>query len=67
MGVIVEEYLGRRTDTTTPLIPVISKSGALCPFTSKKCIKVSKGQKPLCTLRLSTGEAWISCEFRLLP
>ena len=74
MAVIVAEYLGVRTDATTPIQPIrIYKDGdgagtptLDCPFKNSHCQKAKKGEKPICSLRDSvTKVIWIVCPSRL--
>ena len=66
MAVIVAEYLGQRTDITTPDIEAVaSRSGALCPFMDSSCAKVNKGQEPICSVYETNKGFWIVCEHRL--
>lgn len=65
MGVSVAEYLGQRTDVTTPtIIPITTKTP--CPFSSgNACMKTGKGKNPVCGVRKEDGTYWIVCENRL--
>ena len=65
MGVSVAEYLGQRTDVTTPNIaPVLVKTP--CPFSSgNNCMKTGGGKNPICSVRKDDGTYWIVCENRL--
>jgi hypothetical protein len=67
MGVSIAEYFGQRTDVSTPIIqPVTSASqDKKCPFMDKDCAKVSKGLKPVCSVRKHNGDIWIVCRDRL--
>jgi hypothetical protein len=67
MGVSIAEYFGQRTDVPTPVIqPVTAVSpNKTCPFMNKECAKVSKGLKPVCSVRKHNGDIWIVCRDRL--
>lgn len=78
MGVSVAEYLGQRTDVTTPTIqPAIMpppKSQRAnwdgecptCPFTSgNPCKKLNSGYEPVCSVRKTDGTLWLNCSDRL--
>lgn len=66
MSVSVAEYLGQRTDISTPVIsPVPNRAGARCPFMNDLCSKVQEGYKPICSVRKRDGIIWIVCRHRL--
>jgi hypothetical protein len=67
MGVSIAEYFGQRTDVLNPVIePVkIASVDRICPFMDKECAKVSKGIKPVCSVRKHNGDIWIVCRDRL--
>jgi hypothetical protein len=68
MPVIVAEYLGIRTDSVNPILPIQelqSKPKLPCPFRNSHCLKAAKGQQPVCSVRDTNGELWIVCEHRL--
>jgi hypothetical protein len=67
MGVAIAEYFGQRTDVATPIIQPVSRSSRnkLCPFMNKDCAKISKGLKPVCSVRKRNGDIWIVCRDRL--
>ena len=68
MLVIVAEYLGIRTDSVNPILPIQelqSKPKLPCPFRNSHCLKAAKGQQPVCSVRDTNGELWIVCEHRL--
>lgn len=68
MPVIVAEYLGVRTDTVSPILPIKdlqAKPKLPCPFRNSHCLKTAKGQQPVCSVRDTNGELWIVCEHRL--
>jgi hypothetical protein len=67
MGVTIAEYFGQRTDIESPVIqPVTADSrDRTCPFMNKECAKVSKGLKPVCSVRKRNGDIWIVCRDRL--
>ena len=67
MGVSIAEYFGQRTDVLTPIIlPATADSRVKkCPFMDKECAKISKGLKPVCSVRKRNGDIWIVCRDRL--
>lgn len=68
MPVSVAEYLGMRTDSAISLNPVPNLAGKpreICPFRNSHCLKTAKGQRPVCSVRDTSGEIWIVCEHRL--
>ena len=67
MGVTVAEYLGVRVDAPFPIPPVAVaiKPVCSCPFRNHNCLKTSKGQHPVCSVRDADGLLWIVCEHRL--
>lgn len=66
MPVTVAEYLGQRTDIEQPTIePVLDKRTASCPFMNSNCYKITEGNKPVCSVRKTSGELWITCRHRL--
>lgn len=67
MGVSIAEYFGQRTDVLTPVIKPVTRTSASkkCPFMDKDCAKVSKGLKPVCSVRKRNGDIWIVCRDRL--
>ena len=68
MPVQVAEYLGIRTDSAVNIVPVAelhTKPDVPCPFRNDKCLKVMKGQHPVCSVRNSSGDLWVVCEHRL--
>jgi hypothetical protein len=67
MGVSIAEYFGQRTDVEAPVIqPVTAVStDKMCPFMNRECAKVSKGLKPVCSVRKRNGDIWIVCRDRL--
>ncbi|MCL2129773.1 MAG: hypothetical protein FWH35_05400 [Treponema sp.] len=67
MGVCIAEYFGQRTDVPDPvIIPINSASHEKkCPFMHKECAKISKGLKPVCSVRKRNGDIWIVCRDRL--
>ena len=60
----VAEYLGQRTDVAEPVI-LSAIAGAMCPFMSGACSKVTQGNKPICSVRGADGIIWIACRNRL--
>lgn len=63
----VGEYLGIDIQRRVPLA-VDSSSGVQkdCPFRSTPCVKLKKGQAPVCSVRSPKDESlWIVCEHRL--
>lgn len=77
MAISVTEYLGHRTDIDTPSIQVQSAGNKTCPFNGLPCEKITKGNKPICSIRnyrrkrtiphdlLDEYPFWIVCEHRL--
>lgn len=73
MPVTVAEYLGVRTDSGIPIMPIpVSKKRdgekpiLPCPFKNSHCDKAARGDKPVCSLRDSrSGSLWIVCSHRL--
>lgn len=77
MAISVTEYLGKRTDLDNAQIAPHSAENDICPFYGKRCEKIIKGLKPVCSIRnfgrkteLSQDEyndypIWIVCENRL--
>ena len=67
MGVSIAEYFGKRTDVLTPVIEPVTRVSVnkKCPFMDKECAKVSKGLKPVCSVRKHNGDIWIVCRDRL--
>ena len=65
MAVKVAEYFGFRTEQEEITIqPVVDKT-AICPFMNDICVKVSQGNKPVCSVRRNDGDIWIVCRHRL--
>jgi hypothetical protein len=67
MTVTVAEYLGIDVKSGKSVPPVSGGKGTQvpCPFRAGSCSKVSKGNKPVCSVRDGSGELWIVCEHRL--
>ncbi|MCL2228117.1 MAG: restriction endonuclease [Oscillospiraceae bacterium] len=67
MGVSIAEYFGQRTDISTPIIMPVTKDSQIkkCPFMNKDCAKLSRGLKPVCSVRKRNGDIWIVCRDRL--
>jgi hypothetical protein len=67
LGVHIAEYFGQRTDVLTPAIQPVTKAlqNRKCPFMDKECAKISKGLKPVCSVRKRNGDIWIVCRDRL--
>ena len=67
MGVSVAEYLGINVENGSQIFPAVGgKSESVpCPFRQGSCDKVSKGNKPICSVRDSSGVIWIVCQHRL--
>jgi hypothetical protein len=73
MSVQVAEYLGIRTDSTSPIVAIPANKalfqrpkGIPCPFREGSCSKLTSGNKPVCAVRdKSTNKIWITCEHRL--
>jgi hypothetical protein len=64
MSVKIAEYLGHKTDIDKPIVkPAIGLQK--CPFMDDICIKLSQGNKPVCTVRKTNGDLWIVCRNRL--
>lgn len=73
MPVIVAEYLGIRTDRNIKIEPIHiiknkmddSKHTVECPFRNALCDKITRGNKPICSLRdVGSGALWIVCPHR---
>lgn len=60
------EYLGVDISKHN-LLPIISstKPTEPCPFRRSSCVKLRKGQAPVCSVRNPRGGLWIVCEHRL--
>ena len=67
MGVAIAEYFGQRTDIVSPVIMPVTRTSKnrQCPFMDKECAKISKGLKPVCSVRKRNGDIWIVCRDRL--
>jgi len=67
MGVSIAEYFGQRTDILEPIIQPVTEGSMRkkCPFMDKECAKISKGLKPVCSVRKRNGDIWIVCRDRL--
>ena len=67
MTVTVAEYIGIDVKRAKRVEPVSGGKGTYvpCPFRDGPCSKVSKGNKPICSVRDGSGELWIVCEHRL--
>jgi hypothetical protein len=67
MAVSVAEYLGINVESGTHIFPAVSgkKAKVPCPFRQGHCDKVSKGNKPVCSVRDGSGTLWIVCQHRL--
>ena len=67
MAVSVAEYLGIDVENGNQIFPAVSGSGTNvpCPFREGVCDKVSKGNKPVCSVRDGSGTLWIVCQHRL--
>lgn len=63
----VGEYLGKDISIGSPKgFDSDSKVEADCPFRSTPCVKLKKGQAPVCSVRSPKDESlWIVCEHRL--
>lgn len=63
MAVRVAEYFGQKTENNpNALFPVFKGN---CPFMNDTCVKLSQGNKPVCTVRRNDGSVWIVCRHRL--
>jgi len=67
MAISIAEYFGKRTDVLIPVIEPVTKTSIdkICPFMNKECAKVTKGLKPVCSVRKHNGDIWIVCRDRL--
>jgi hypothetical protein len=66
MPIKVAEYLGQRTDIDDPIIqPCLKKGKYSCPFMNSTCDKVKTGYSPICSVRKTSGELWLTCRHRL--
>ncbi|OGX19814.1 MAG: hypothetical protein A3K83_00140 [Omnitrophica WOR_2 bacterium RBG_13_44_8b] len=66
MSVTIAEYLGKRTDVNTPVITPIRKQRNIpCHFMNAPCDKISRGDKPICSVRKNGKTLWIVCRHRL--
>lgn len=67
MGASVAEYLGIDVNAGHRIAPLPKKKGAIvpCPFRAGHCDKVKVGNKPVCSVRDSSGVLWVVCEHRL--
>ena len=67
MAVSVAEYLGIDVENGGQIFPAIGgkNTKAPCPFRQGECDKLSKGNKPVCSVRDSSGTIWIVCQHRL--
>ena len=66
MSVTIAEYLGKRTDVGTPVIvPIRKQHNVPCPFMNAPCDKISRGDKPICSVRKNGKTLWIVCRHRL--
>jgi hypothetical protein len=64
MSVSIVEYLGVNIETTdTNITP--ARPGSQCRFYGGECHKVNAGNKPVCSVRKSSGEFYIVCSKRL--
>ncbi len=63
----VGEYLGIDIKKRIPVgVDSDSKLGEECPFRSTPCVKLRKGQAPVCSVRSPKDDSlWIVCEHRL--
>ena len=64
MGISVAEYMGLRSDIKKPLITPVTHP-ATCPFMASNCEKLSRKNKPICSLRKNDGTLYINCSRRL--
>lgn len=66
MSESVAEYLGIDVSRFKPL-PIVSttKPEQPCPFRNSSCVKLRKGQAPVCSVRNPKNGLWIVCEHRL--
>lgn len=67
MAVSVAEYLGISVESGTQIFPANAGKHikVKCPFRQGHCDKISKGNKPVCSVRDSSGTLWIVCQHRL--
>jgi hypothetical protein len=67
VAVSVAEYLGIDVENGNQIFPALSGSATSvpCPFRDGVCDKVSKGNKPVCSVRDGSGTLWIVCQHRL--
>lgn len=67
MTVTVAEYLGVDVKSGNRVDPVVGGAGTVveCPFRAGPCSKVSRGNRPVCSVRDGSGVLWIVCEHRL--
>jgi hypothetical protein len=67
VAVSIAEYLGIDVENGTHIFPAIGgkNSNVPCPFRQGDCDKVSKGNKPVCSVRDGSGTLWIVCQHRL--
>jgi hypothetical protein len=63
----VAEYFGVDVNKTIPLaVNSLGKPAIPCPFRNGDCLKLAKGQVPVCSVRSpKNGSLWIVCEHRL--
>lgn len=63
----VAEYFGLDVSKKSPLpINSIGKPSVPCPFRNGDCLKLAKGQVPVCSVKSpKSGSLWIVCEHRL--
>lgn len=65
MPTTIAEYLGQDITQSNVVIPADYVNGSSCPFMNDYCIKVKKKDKPICSVRNSSGVIWIVCPNRL--